>query len=252
MRFGNLSTSRVWVMAVLLAGLGGCGGGGGGSHGAGAASASVKPVGAVSQAPLRIGLRGWYVTQAVQKLDGSVPLVAGRDGVLRVFLTANTANQAMPTVRVTVTGAPGGPWQRTIPAPGTSVPLALDENHLGASWNLAIPGAGPGSPGPPGSGRCPRWPGSRCGWMSRCAPPPISTTTTASITTGRSCWTTSRFHSPTDPPASGGADGVGPGTAAHSGKDRTDRLLDPEPAGFSGPDGPWGLPCRAGPRLDRW
>ena len=142
MRFGNLSTSRVWVMAVLLAGLGGCGGGGGSQgHGAGAASASVNPVGAASQAPLRIGMQGWYVTQAVQKLDGSVPLVAGRDGVLRVFLTANTANQAKPTVRVTITGAPGGPWQRTIPAPGASVPLALDENRLGASWNLAIPGA---------------------------------------------------------------------------------------------------------------
>jgi AcrR family transcriptional regulator len=30
------------------------------------------------------------------------------------------------------------------------------------------------------------------------------------------------------------------------------RFRPGEPAGFSGPDGPWGLPGRAGPRPDRW
>jgi len=92
MRFGNQSRPGAWSMVLLLAGLGGCGGGG--SQGGSARPGSVIPVGAVAQEPLRIGMHGWYVTQAVQKLDRSVPLVAGRDGVLRVFLTANAANQA--------------------------------------------------------------------------------------------------------------------------------------------------------------
>jgi hypothetical protein len=54
-------------------------------------------------------LHGWYITQAVQTLDRSVPLVARRDGVLRVFLRASAANHAAPTVRVTITGGGGLP-----------------------------------------------------------------------------------------------------------------------------------------------
>jgi hypothetical protein len=85
-------------------------------------------------------LHGWYITQAVQTLDRSVPLVARRDGVLRVFLRASAANHAAPTVRVTITGGAGSPWQRTIAAPAASVPTGFDENSLNASWNLPIPG----------------------------------------------------------------------------------------------------------------
>jgi hypothetical protein len=72
-------------------------------------------------------------------MDRSVPLVAHRDGVLRVFLRANTPNNARPAVRVTLLDG-GGPWTRTIPAPANAVPTGFDELDPAASWNLPIPG----------------------------------------------------------------------------------------------------------------
>jgi len=87
-----------------------------------------------------ITLHGWYITQAIQKLDRSVPLVAGREGVLRVFLTANSPNQAAPAVRVTLTGGAHAPWQRTIAAPGATVPTECHEDQMNSSRNLPIPG----------------------------------------------------------------------------------------------------------------
>lgn len=110
---------------ALLSGCG-CGGGGGGGQ-------TVPPA-------TRIRLRGWYVTQAVQDLDRSVPLVANRDGVLRVFLVADGTGAAPPAVRATIT-RPGLPaWVRNLPAPPAGVPWTLQEGHLGSSWNLHIPG----------------------------------------------------------------------------------------------------------------
>ena len=102
--------------------------------------------------PLKIELEGWYITQAVQKLDRSVPLVADRDGVLRVFLRANTGNHAAPAVRVTITGGAVSRWEQTIRAPGGSVPTGFHEDRINSSWNLphSRARAGPGRPHPPG------------------------------------------------------------------------------------------------------
>ena len=119
------------VLPLALAACLGCGGG----HGGGGGGQHQPP-----PPPLNITLQGWYLTQAIQKLDRSVPLVAKRDGLLRVFLRANTANQVAPSVRVTLTGGAGAPWQRTIPAPKASVTTAFAESDLASSWNLPIPG----------------------------------------------------------------------------------------------------------------
>lgn len=89
---------------------------------------------------LDVFVAGWYITQATQDLQRSVPLVANRDGYLRVFVRANQANAAIPGVRVTIAGTTGAPWQRTISAPGASTPMTLQEGILGSSWNLPIPG----------------------------------------------------------------------------------------------------------------
>ena len=45
---------------------------------------------------LRLSVRGAHVNQAAQDLVGSVPLIAGREGLLRVFLTADQANDYRP------------------------------------------------------------------------------------------------------------------------------------------------------------
>ncbi|MDE3033690.1 MAG: hypothetical protein KGI56_08515, partial [Acidobacteriota bacterium] len=82
------------------------------------------------------------LTQSTQTLDNSVPIVAGKDGLVRVFVLANQANTATPAVQVTLLngGLPVPGYPKTLPAPGTNVPLSVDESALGWSWNLAIPG----------------------------------------------------------------------------------------------------------------
>ena len=82
-----------------------------------------------------------YLTQAIQKLDGSVTLVAGRDALLRVFVRANAANSARPDVRVRLYDGAALLQTTTIAAPETSVRTTIDEGTLGASWNVTIAGA---------------------------------------------------------------------------------------------------------------
>ena len=50
--------------------------------------------------PLNLVIDGLYITQSVQTYDGAVPLVAGRDGLLRVFVKATVPNVEQPAVRV--------------------------------------------------------------------------------------------------------------------------------------------------------
>ena len=127
MPLGPIGRFPSWTLVLILALMASCGGGSG------------VPVGPPK--PADISLHGWYITQAVQKLDRSIPLVAQRDGVLRVFLKASGANRATPMVRVTITGGAISPWQRVIPAPTPSVPTQVDENDINSSWNLRIPGS---------------------------------------------------------------------------------------------------------------
>lgn len=80
-----------------------------------------------------------YVTQSVQRSDGSVPLVAGRDGFLRVFLRGDQPNFFSASVRVQLFR--DGVLQQTIPlAPSTdSIPTVRREGDLRSSWNARIP-----------------------------------------------------------------------------------------------------------------
>ncbi|MBK9796936.1 MAG: hypothetical protein IPP58_10650 [Holophagaceae bacterium] len=82
------------------------------------------------------------LTQSTQTLDNAVPIVAGKAGLIRVFVLANQANTAAPAVQVTLrnNGAPVAGYPKLIPATGASVPTTLAESPLGASWNLAVPG----------------------------------------------------------------------------------------------------------------
>jgi hypothetical protein len=105
-----------------------------------AASCGDKPpTGTDSGMNLRI--ETMYVVQSTQTRDGAVPLVANKDGYLRVFVLANTANSLQPSVRVQL--LKNGVVQQviTIPSPGTSVPLTVDQSNLAKSWNVDIPGA---------------------------------------------------------------------------------------------------------------
>jgi hypothetical protein len=65
----------------------------------GVASATVTYADA-GVAGLNYRIDGVYLTQSIQTYTGTVPLIANRDGYLRVFVTASEANIVSPDVRV--------------------------------------------------------------------------------------------------------------------------------------------------------
>ena len=85
-----------------------------------------------------------YLVQSVQNVNGSVPLVAGRDAVLRVFLTAPGRWDApVPPVRARFYA--GAEEVYSVEIPGKPGPLVadtvIDEGDLAASANVRIPGS---------------------------------------------------------------------------------------------------------------
>jgi hypothetical protein len=103
--------------------------------GQGAAATVTYSTGTVAN----LCIEGAYITQAVQAIDNSVPLVAGRNGLLRVFVRASGANAAQPPVRVRFYNSGGTLVSTTIlPAPSASVPADLDEGSLVSSWNTPL------------------------------------------------------------------------------------------------------------------
>lgn len=83
-----------------------------------------------------------YVTQSTQTQDFDVPLLEDRNGLLRAFAVASGANSETPEVRVRIYDSGDHLVQTyTLSAPGSSVPTAVNEGSLSASWNQVIPGA---------------------------------------------------------------------------------------------------------------
>ena len=82
-----------------------------------------------------------YLTQAVQSLEHPVPLVAGEDALLRVFVTSATDTDAdIPLVRATF--YEGGAEVHTvdIQSQETPIPTEVYEGDLSTSANARIPG----------------------------------------------------------------------------------------------------------------
>jgi hypothetical protein len=85
-------------------------------------------------------VEGAYLTQAIQRPDGSVPLVAGRDALLRVFLTATDVNTWRPAVRVTLFQESTLLETYDIPAQLPGVDTEINEGNLQRSWNVRVNG----------------------------------------------------------------------------------------------------------------
>ncbi|HYW31040.1 MAG TPA: hypothetical protein VE869_05980, partial [Gemmatimonas sp.] len=82
-----------------------------------------------------------YATQAVQRPDGSVPLVAGRDALVRVFVKTSRSNSLTPDVRLRVYDGATLLQTVTIAAPEASVRTTTVEGLLSTTWNTIIPAA---------------------------------------------------------------------------------------------------------------
>jgi hypothetical protein len=96
---------------------------------------------AASAPPVNLRIERMYLTQSTQRPAGDVPLVQGRDGFVRVFVTASGSNAARPDVRVRV--FQNGSLSRTftISTARSSTPTSVQEETLGNSWNLNVPGS---------------------------------------------------------------------------------------------------------------
>ena len=82
-----------------------------------------------------------YLTQATQRYDGTVPLVAGRDALLRVFTLASQSNALQPQVRVRLYNGAALVQTYLVSAATASVPTSVDESSLLKSWNVLVPAA---------------------------------------------------------------------------------------------------------------
>lgn len=95
----------------------------------------------VPPATLNLRIETAYLTQAVQRPDHGVQLVAGRDAYLRVFVVANEANTAQPRVRVRLFHGANQVQSWLLNASSGSVATAVNEGVVAASWNVLVPGA---------------------------------------------------------------------------------------------------------------
>lgn len=103
------------------------------------ASASVT-YGILGATTLDLRIETAYLTQAIQRPDHGVELVAGRDAFLRVFVVANQSTSARPPVRVRLYHGESQVAEHLIEAPGGTLPQMLSEGILASSWNLLVPG----------------------------------------------------------------------------------------------------------------
>jgi hypothetical protein len=107
---------------------------------AGATAAVTVSYTGQSNITLNLRIDGVYLTQSTQTYGSTVPLVAGRNGYLRVFVVANQSNSARPDVRVQL-AAQGVPIQTFTLTASSAVPERVDEGTLASSWNLKVPGS---------------------------------------------------------------------------------------------------------------
>ena len=83
-----------------------------------------------------------YLTQATQSLDYPVPLVAGEEALLRVFIKADAGMDiTKPPVRATFYRGGSVVYTANIPGEEFTIPDVFDENELSASANVEVPGS---------------------------------------------------------------------------------------------------------------
>jgi hypothetical protein len=89
------------------------------------------------------GILAVYVTQGVQDFGGTVPLVQGRDALVRVFLGSRFPGLPAPMVRVRLTDTTTGAVLGMYDARSTLaiIPTSVFEANWIGSWNAVVPGA---------------------------------------------------------------------------------------------------------------
>lgn len=90
---------------------------------------------------VKVALPVVYLTQAIQRPAGDVPLIAGRDALLRVFLTSDAPNAFYePDVVARFSREGAEVYRATIAAEQLVMPTFVDEGDVRRSYNAVIPG----------------------------------------------------------------------------------------------------------------
>ncbi len=137
----------------------------------GATSPATVAYLAAGPSSLNLLIDGMYLTQSVQTYDGAVPLVAGRGGLLRVFVRANQTNTESPDVRVRLYDSGSLTNTFTLTAPSSAVPTWIQATRF-SKWTTGT------TTSPPPDLQRSRMYGSSD--RSRCASSPCSKLSTAS------------------------------------------------------------------------
>lgn len=87
-----------------------------------------------------LDLAGVEITQGIQDSNNSVPLVAGRDTVLRIFATTRATNQPATDIDVLVTASRSGVALVGSPtAFKSSIPLSVNRSDYNSTMNVKLP-----------------------------------------------------------------------------------------------------------------
>lgn len=90
---------------------------------------------------LNLTIAGAHFQQVVQTFGGAVPLVAGRDALLRVFVLGTTAGIPAPDVRVRLYRNGTLVATSTISPSVATAPTVVNEGSLSSSWNYRVAGS---------------------------------------------------------------------------------------------------------------
>ncbi|MGD9387142.1 MAG: hypothetical protein PVI87_02845 [Gammaproteobacteria bacterium] len=88
--------------------------------------------------PLELSIEAVHLNQATQTLAGDIAAVAGREGLLRVVVTASRSNTARPDVRVRLFQDGVQLWERILPARAGSVLQEPFLSSLNLTWNIEL------------------------------------------------------------------------------------------------------------------
>ena len=81
-----------------------------------------------------------HLTQASQDLSGDVPLIAGREALLRVFATADERYIVGHEGRATFFVRGQEVYRASLEPPASGIPIDVEEGRFGHSFNARIPG----------------------------------------------------------------------------------------------------------------
>ncbi len=90
---------------------------------------------------LRLSAPVWYITQGVQNRARGVPLIAGRDALLRVFLTGDRPSFYQPRVEALFYRDDALIRNELMEPAFRLLPTEVDESRLDHSFNVRLPGA---------------------------------------------------------------------------------------------------------------